>query len=189
VVAAYRKGGRLQCSPEGEVTRRDDGSRKTAVLEHLGLDTGAAARVAELVSSECGEIPRLYADAPETLHYFKENGFSTGIFSSRPARQVGEILSTHELSGLLDVVVSLNRSAAHPDRSPFAEALEDCGIQAKGLVRVGINLLESCREPGATDVDSIVLDRHLAHILDDRACKIRSLGELRYLVKHRGLKG
>jgi predicted Rossmann-fold nucleotide-binding protein/phosphoglycolate phosphatase-like HAD superfamily hydrolase len=190
VVASYRKAGRLQCPLEGEATRRDDVSHKTAVLEHLGLDTRAAARVAEQVCSERGEIPRLYADAPETLHYFKESGFSTGIFSPRPARQVGEILSTHELSGLFDVIVPpLNRSASHPDRSPFVETLERCGFQTKGLVHVGINLPECFRAPGMTDVDSIVLDRHLAHVLDDRACKIRSLGELKHLVRHRGLKG
>jgi phosphoglycolate phosphatase-like HAD superfamily hydrolase len=190
VVASFRKAGQLGCSPEGEATRREDVSHKTAVLEHLGLDTRAAARGAEQVCSERGELPQLYADAPETVHYFKESGFSTGIFSPRPARQVGEILSTHELSGLFDAVVPpLDRSASHPDGSPFVEALERCGLQTKGLVHVGINLPESFRAPGTTQVDSIVLDRHLAHILDDRACKIRSLGELKHLVKHRGLKG
>jgi len=189
VVASYRKAGHLQCHPEDKATRRDDVSHKTAVLEHLGLDTRSAARVAELVCSESRRIPPLYDDATETLHHFKENGFSTGVFSSRPARQLKEILSTHELSGLFDVVVPLDRSASHPDRGPFVEALERCGFQAEGLVHVGMNLPECCREPGATDVDSIVLDRHLARILDDRACKIRSLGELKHLVKHRGLKG
>lgn len=189
VVASFRKAGRPGCSPGGEATRRDDVSHQTAVLEHLGLDTKAAARVAEQACSERGEIPRLYAGAPETLLYFKENGFSTGVFSARPARQLKEILSTHELSGLFDVVVPLECSASHPDRSPFVEALDRSGYQPKGLVHVGMNLPEGCRAPGATDVDSIVLDRHLAHLLDDRACKIRSLGELKHLVKHRGLQG
>jgi hypothetical protein len=189
VVASFRKAGQLECSPEGEATRKDDVSHQTAVLQHLGLDTRAAARGAEQVRGERGETPRLYADAPEALLYFKENGFSTGVFSARPARRLKEILSTHELSGLFDVVVPLDRSASHPDRSPFVEALKRCGYQAKGLVHVGMNLPEGRRAPGATDVDSIVLDRHLAHILDDRACKIRSLGELKHLVKHRGLQG
>jgi uncharacterized protein (TIGR00725 family) len=189
VVASFRKAGQLGCAPEGEASRREDVSHKTAVLEHLGLDTRAAARGAEQVCSERGELPQLYADAPETVHYFKESGFSTGAFSARPARQVEKILSTHELSGLFDVVAPLDRSALHPDRSPFAEALERCSLQARGLVHVGINLPEGCRAPGATAVDSIVLDRHLAHILDDRVCKIRSLGELKHLVKHRGLQG
>jgi FMN phosphatase YigB (HAD superfamily) len=93
------------------------------------------------------------------------------------------------LSGFFDVVAPLDTSALHPDRCPFVEALERCGFQAKGLVHVGKNLPECFRGPGATDVDSIVLDRHLSHILDDRACKIRSLGELKHLVKHRALKG
>ena len=190
VVDAYRKAGGLQYPPEGEASGRDDVSHKTAVLEHLGLDTRAAARVAEQVCCEHEEIPRQYADAPEILHYFKENGFSTGVYSSRPAWKLKEILSAHEMSGLFDVVLPpLNRSESHLDRSSFVEALERCGLQAKGLVHVGINLPECCHEPGATEVDSIVLDRHLAHIRKDSACKIRSLGELKYLVKHRALKG
>jgi hypothetical protein len=189
VVASYRKAGQLQCPPEDKATRRDKVLHKTAVLEHLGLDRRSAARVAELVCSESRRIPPLYDDAIETLHYFKENGFSTGVFSTRPARQLKEILSTHELSGLFDVVVPLERSASHPDRSPLVETLERCGFQAEKLAHISINLPECRRESGATDVDSIVLDRHLAHILDDRACKIRSLGELKHLVKHRALKG
>jgi predicted Rossmann-fold nucleotide-binding protein/phosphoglycolate phosphatase-like HAD superfamily hydrolase len=189
VIASYRKAGQLQCPPGDKSMKKDDVSHKTALLEHLGLDARAAVRVAEQVCSERGEIPRLYADARETLHHFKENGFSTGAFSSRPAWQLKEILSTHELTGLFDVVFPLERSGSQPDRSPFVEALEGCGLQAKGLVHIGINLQECCREPGATDVDSILLDRHLAHIFDDRICKIRSLGELKHLVKHRSLKG
>lgn len=186
VVAAYRKAGRPQCLPGEEATRRGEASHKTAVLEHLGLDARAAARVAEQVCSERGEIPRLYADAHETLRYFKENGFSTGAFSSRPAWQLKEMLSTHELSGLFDVVIPLERSGTHPGRSPFVEALSRCGFNPERLVHVGITPPEDGRDPLAINVDTVVLDRHLAHILDDKACKIRSLAELKHLIKHRG---
>jgi predicted Rossmann-fold nucleotide-binding protein/beta-phosphoglucomutase-like phosphatase (HAD superfamily) len=189
VVASFRKTARLGCSPEGEATRRDDVSHKTAVLEHLGLDRRSAARVAEQVCRERREFPQLYADAPETLCNFKENGFATGVISSRSAGQVGEILSTYKLSGLFDVVIPLDCSTPGPRQGPYAEALARCGFRPESLVHIGTTLPEDGREPRATDVDVIVLDRHLAHILDDEACKIRSLAELKHLVKHRRLQG
>lgn len=188
VIASFLKAGQLHRFPEGKATERDDQLHKTAVLEHLGIDTRAAGRIAGQVCSERREIPQLYPDARDILHYFKKNGFTTGIFSSRSAGQVGEILSTHKLSGLFDVVVSLDCSDPGPCRSPFAEAMERCGVHPERLVHIGITLPDDGSGPRATNVDRIVLDRHLAHILDDKACKIRSLAELKHLVRHRGLR-
>lgn len=188
VIASFLKAGELHRFPEGKATGRDEVLHKTAVLEHLGLDTRAAARMAGRVCSERSEIPQLYPDAPDILHFFKENGFSTGIFSSRPAWQLKEILSTHKLSGVFDAVVPLSRSAPGPCRSPFAEASERCGGHPERLVHIGITLPKDGRGRRAIDVDTIVLDRHLAHILDDKACKIRSLAELKHLIRHRGTR-
>lgn len=173
VIASFRK---------AEAARHDV-PRTMAVLECLGIDAGSARGIAERVDSGLGRIPPLYADATDALRYFKENGFSTGGFSSRPLWQMEEILSTHGLSGLFDVIVSLVPPTHHPGGNPLAEILERRGLHPEWLVQVGMQLPEERR---AIDVDSIVVDRHLTRILDDRAPKIRSLEELRHLVKRRG---
>jgi FMN phosphatase YigB (HAD superfamily) len=189
VIASFREAGEFHRCSEGKATGREEVLHRRTVLEHLGMDTRSAARMAEEVCSKGSPIPQLYPDAPDILRYFKENGFATGVISSRSARQVGEILSTYKLSGLLDVVVPLDRSAPGHRQGPYAEALERYGFRPERLVHIGITLPEESRGPRAIDVDTIVLDRHLTHIHDDEVCKIRSLAELKHLVKHRGLPG
>ena len=49
----------------------------------------------------------MYDDATETLHHFKENGFSTGVFSSRPARPL-KGLSEGESIALNGVCLTLD---------------------------------------------------------------------------------
>jgi predicted Rossmann-fold nucleotide-binding protein/phosphoserine phosphatase len=174
VRAAFGKAGRAPGTSVGTKRGRDDFSPVLSILEHLGMDTGAATRIADHVRREFRQIPEIYPDAADILHHFKESGFSTGIVSTRPPREVQEILSAHRLSGLIDMVVSRVGTGRELD-----------GIRKEGMIHIGVDFPGEGHEPGAAGIDSILLDRHLTHILDDRAFKIRSLGELRHLIKHR----
>ncbi|HLO27338.1 MAG TPA: LOG family protein, partial [Geobacteraceae bacterium] len=185
VIAQFRKAQRLYGPLHGKTTTEDAVLYHRHILENLGIDTRAGTELAEYISNELNQTPALYDDVMDTLHYFKENGFSTGIISSRHPLRLEEILSTHKLSGLFDFVGRLDPPAGSSDTRPFHEALVVSGFRTDEMLYIGNNFQEDCQLNRSTDIDSILLDRHLTHILNDEAFKIRSLKELRHLVKPR----
>lgn len=179
VVAAFRNGATRRRTPD------DDGSYLVGILEHLGIDTKSASEIAVYVQQRCKPVPELYGDVPEILHHLKENGFSTGIVTKRHPRQLAEILAAHNLAGLFDFTGILDRSAGKPITGLYGEVLTGYGFCKDGIVHVGGNFQEDYLDPRAAGVDSILLDRHLSHIFNNGALIIRSLKELKCLVRHR----
>jgi len=174
--AAFRAAG--GCSgPDG------DGRRfQLAVLEYLGMERGRAVEVAEQLGMRGGEAPRLCPDAPETLRHFREHGFFAGVVSARPPAQVREILAVHGLSGWIDLVLPRSQSCGSLPLSALSELLAAAGCGKDGLVYVGIDPPEEALFPSAFAIDSILLDRDLARIANDKAFTIRSLRELKHVV-------
>lgn len=185
VITAFRKAQHNGMPPHGKTTTEDDISCFIRVLENLGIDAIAGTEIAKNVCNELNQPPALYDDVTDTLRYFKEDGFSTGIISSRDPRRLKEILSTHDLSGLFDFAGGLDPPAGSSDTRPIDEALAVSGFRKDEIVYIGNDLQEDCPLSRSIDIDSILLDRHLTHIFNDEAFKIRSLKELRHFVKLR----
>lgn len=183
VIESFREAGGLQGPHEREIPYYVN------ILEHLGITTRSATEVADYICRGGKKIPDLHCDVTDILHYFKENGFSTGVISSRHPSQLKEILSAHNLYGLFDFVGTLNHTAQKPDTRRFNEALEVSGFPTGGMVYIGGKFQEDYLNARAIDVDSILLDRHLTHIFHDDVFKIRSLKELRYVIRHGKFRG
>jgi phosphoglycolate phosphatase-like HAD superfamily hydrolase len=186
VIEAFRKARLVRSSPQNMTSTLEGISFHGHVLENLGLCARSAAEIAPYVCKGLEQIPDLYADVTDTLHHFKESGFATGVISSRHPLELEEILSIHKVSGLFDFVKSRHHSAETPNMGLFDEAVRVSGFRKDDIVIVEDDLQDDYPVPGAVDADSILLDRHLAYIPNSREFKIRSLRELKYLVKHRG---
>lgn len=153
------------------------------VLENLGIKTRSATEIADYARKGSRQIPHLYHDVADILRYFKENGFSTGVVSARHPVQVKEILSAHDLSGWVDLVCPRNHPAGRADRPGLGDVLESFGFKKDRIVYVGDNFQEDYLAPRSMEIDSILLDRHLTQIANDAAVKIRSLRELKHIVR------
>lgn len=181
VITSVAKARRRQGVPERKAKTQDEiFAYNMNILGYLGIDTPSATEIARYLCKVNKRIPDLYDDAADILHYFKENGFSTGIMSSRDPFQVEETLSAHRLSSLIDFVIG-----APEDTTRVDEALEPSGLRKDSMIFIGDNFQKDYLNPRTSEVDAILLDRHLTHILNDEAPKIRSLRELRHLIKRR----
>jgi predicted Rossmann-fold nucleotide-binding protein/phosphoglycolate phosphatase-like HAD superfamily hydrolase len=185
VAEAFGKARLLLRTDEGKEAADDDFQFLMNVLENLGMNGEAASGIAEHLHGEPKRTPDLYDDVADTLSHLKANGFSTGIVSSRHPSQLEEIVSTHNLSGLLDFVATRGRGAEESAGRRFGEEVQASGFRKDGMIHVGVDPREDYLAPRAARVDSILLDRHLTHLLNDTAFKIRSLQELKCLVRHR----
>lgn len=183
VAESFGKAGRLRMAPEGKAMTQDDCIAYHAdVLENLGIARGSATGIAAHVCCRIKRIPDLYADVADVLHHLRENGFSTGLISSRHPLQLREILANHDLTGFFHFTLG----ARYPSgMRQFDEALAVSGFRRDGIIHVGADYQADYLYPRTVGVDSILLDRHLDHISSDAAVKIRSLRELRHLLRHR----
>lgn len=177
VIKAFRKAGGI---PEASECGRPF---YVSVLENLGVEERSATEIADYLRKESGHIPLLYHDVVDILHYFKENGLATGVVSSRDPLQIKEILSAHDLSGLVDIACPRDPPAGRPDRQRFGGILESFDVRKDRMVYIGGNFQDDCLVPRTMEIDSILLDRHLTHIGNDAAFKIRSLEELKHIVR------
>lgn len=173
VLASFEKYGTRHPKDENEI------GLYVNILKSLGLTTGAATEIAEYLCTKSEQIPELYSDAAEILHYFKNNGFATGVVSSRSPLQVNDILSAHNLSHLVDISCPLNQH----DMQQLRSVLEDSGFPMGDVIYVGDNLEYDYLSSRAINLDSILLDRHLNYLSDDNAFKVRSLRELKYFIQ------
>jgi predicted Rossmann-fold nucleotide-binding protein/FMN phosphatase YigB (HAD superfamily) len=174
---AFRQVDRLGFPP-GETP-----SRFQAILGDLGITGWAAAGLAAEVSQDLNRLPRLHKDAVKSLHYFKEKGFSVGVLSSRPASQAQKILSHHSLSELFDFVGHVEPSLEKPLSRSLVEAFDASGISGNRIVHIADYFSGSYTGCRAAGVESILLDRYLAHTPGDETFSIRSPGELKYLLR------
>ncbi len=149
------------------------------ILKSLGLTATTAAEIAEPLCAKSGQLPDVYSDAAEVLHYFKHNGFSTGVVSSRSSLQVNDILSAHNLSDLVDICCAPHQH----DMQQLCSVLEDSGFPKDAVIYVGDKLKDDYLSSRAINLDAILLDRHLTYLGDDHAFKIRSLKELKYFIQ------
>jgi len=160
----------------------------SGVLENLGLTIDGADEMAEYVMGKRSRYPSLYHDVVETLREFRGAGLAIGIISGRPLQQVEEILSAHNLTEWVDFVCPVPYREGLPGRQRIEEAVRALGLAKESIVFIGDDLHEDYLDPRADDVDAILLDRYLTHIANDTPFKIRSLEELRCLVKPRNKK-
>ena len=65
------------------------------------------------------------------------------------------------------------------------EMLTVSGVHRDGFIHIADDLSGGNPGPGSLGVQSILLDRYLGNLLENNTFTIRSLGELKYLVKHR----
>ena len=158
------------------------------VLENLGVTSDGAGEIAEYVMGKRSRYPSLYHDVVETLREFRGAGLSIGIISGRPHEQVEEILSAHNLTEWVDFVCPVPYREGLLGRQRIEEAVSPLGLAKESIVFIGDDLHEDYLDPRANDVDAILLDRYLTHIAKDTPFKIRSLEELRCLVKPRNKK-
>ncbi len=179
VVESVKKSG------NGPAENKNKPGMYLCILKNLGLSASSATEIAEHLCAKPSQPPELYGDAAEILHYFKQNGFSTGVVSSRPPPQVNDILSAHNLSDLVDICCPLN----HQDMQQLCSTLEASGWQKEEVVYVGDNLQDDYLSARAINLDVILLDRHLSYLNNDDPFKVRSLRELKYLIKPRALCG
>ncbi|MCM2358509.1 MAG: HAD hydrolase-like protein [Geobacteraceae bacterium] len=189
VAESFRKAGGLRRAPEGKTLTPDDCiGYHLDVLENLGIERGPATGIAAHVCSKIRQVPELYADVADALAHLRDNGFSTGLISSRHPMRLQEILSAHGLTGSFNFTIGSRRpSGARPGPRLFEEASALSGFPREGIIHIGTDYQEDYLYPRTVGVDSILLDRHLDHIADDDAVKIRSLRELRHLLRHRAI--
>ena len=178
VIAAFRKTERLRSSPEDEV------SYLISILKNFGITAKSAGDVAVYLSQGFKQIPEMHDDVTDILQYFKENGFFTGLISSRHPLQLQEILSAHALSGFFDIVRTLNHSAENPTTRSLEEELAGSGLRKDGIIHIVDDFSEGYHDHRVSGVDSIMLDRNLTHISNDHVFTVRSLVELKYIIKH-----
>jgi len=162
----------------------NENSFYTYILERLGIKKKIATDISDYVCNRPSQVPSLYSDVSDVLPYFKENGFFTGVVSSRHPQQVNQILSAHNLTRLIDIACSPNHPAEGSDKHRFGEVLESFGFRKDRIVYIGVNFREDFLAPRTIGIDSILLDRHLTQITNDTATKIRSLRELKHLVRY-----
>jgi predicted Rossmann-fold nucleotide-binding protein/phosphoglycolate phosphatase-like HAD superfamily hydrolase len=178
VLAAFRKAGDPWNKNEEEVDRAQ------ALLEELGIKGRIVAHLTTELSREFRQIPQMHEDAADILHYFKNNGFFTGVLSSRQPSQVQEILSVHSLSALFNYVGTPNRLDENLSPAMLEKALAGSGVRRDGIIHVSDILSAGFPRGTALGVPSILLDRYLAQPFDNESVTIRSFEELMHLVKH-----
>jgi uncharacterized protein (TIGR00725 family) len=155
-----------------------------SILEKLGITGQPAIDLAAELSRQFNQMPAMHDGVVDILHYFKAKGFFTAVLSSRPASQVQEILSVHSLSHCFDFVGTPDQTAEKPYWGQLEKALAAAGVRREGMLQIADALLGDSpgyRTPG---VESILLDRYLGCPSGSGTVKIRSLAELKFLVKH-----
>jgi predicted Rossmann-fold nucleotide-binding protein/FMN phosphatase YigB (HAD superfamily) len=157
--------------------------RTMNILDQLGVNKNSADDIVAAMHAECedNQLPDLYPDVVDILSCLKRRGITTGALSSRHPVQLKGIIESHKLSGVLDHVLGVeDRFWERPKL--MQRALDLSGFQNEDIVYVGAALQEKSLNPRVEQLDSILLDRHLTHILNDDAFKIRSLTELKYIL-------
>lgn len=144
----------------------------TKILKRLGMEGRAAKEVGKEVRGKLKQIPRLYHDVVEVVRHLKDNGFLTGILSSRRPLRLKEIVSAHDLWGFFDLVGA----------ECFGHGSEAAGLRREAAVWVGTHFPRNL--DGAAGFDSILLDRHLSHMHAEGALTIRTLQELKHAIRH-----
>ena len=179
VVAAFRETTPFETKP----------AHFAAILQRLGVAAGTAAAIAGHLCCQITKIPELYPDALEALHHLKESGFSTGVVSWRHPSQVKEILSAHNLSALFDFAGTPDNAAGRSGASVAGGALEVSGFSREGTVYIADGFQGDCPPACTGGIDTILLDRYLTHIQGEDGFKLRSLKELKSLVKYDAAAG
>jgi predicted Rossmann-fold nucleotide-binding protein/FMN phosphatase YigB (HAD superfamily) len=179
VLAAFRKTRHFPTPPEEET------AHARSLLEQLGITGKSATDLAADLSREFSQLPALHDDVVDTLDYFKASGFFTAILSSRPLSRVREILASHSLSCFFDFIGTLDRTGEKSMPGLLEELLTVSGVQRDGFIHIADDLSGDNPGPASLGVQSILLDRFLVNLLDTNTVTIRSLGELKYLVKRR----
>lgn len=178
VIAAFRNTGHLPPFPVGGITQ------VMLILERLGIRGESATALADELLREFARIPELHDDVVDALQYFRERGFFTAVRSELPSFQVQEILSSHSLSLFFDYAGPPNRTGEKPGPGLLEEALAVSRVPRDGFIHIADDLSGNNPGPGALGVQSILLDRYLINPADSETFAIRSLNELKYLVKH-----
>ncbi len=159
----------------------DDPQFHRRALELLGIRGAEADDVVERLAAG-GQLPRLYPDARETVHRFRERGMTVGVVSARPEAELTDILATHSLAGQFDFVATTDGSDNLHDNGLIGRALVVAGTRREGTLYVKDRLPEEDAAPHTAGIETVILDRHLDHILHDGVVTVRSLRELEYVV-------
>ena len=176
LIAAFRKAAPLRYANEADI------AYAAAVLESLGLDTKRR-ELASRLGQGLRVPPKLYDDVFQALQQLRENGFITGIVSSRQPSQLEEFIRSRGLSGLFDFLVAAGGDGGSPVAKGFEKALKGLGITVDQAIYVR-DVFHASDFDISQGIDSILLDRHLTHIFDDNGKRIRSLKEIKHMVRH-----
>ncbi|RPJ76799.1 MAG: HAD family hydrolase [Alphaproteobacteria bacterium] len=86
----------------------------------------------------------LYNDTVSTLQKLKENGFNTGIVTTKYRFRIVETLNTHDISGLVDVIVG-GEDVKSPKPSPegLLMAIDSLKAQINNVLYIGDSLVDA----------------------------------------------
>jgi hypothetical protein len=177
LITAFRKAAPLRYSPDSYI------AYATSVLESIGLDSKGR-ELAHSLGNDLRAPPELYGDAVRTLQQLRENGFITGVVTRREPRQLEELMRAHGLSGLFDSHVTVGGNPENPTVKGFETALEGLGIAVDQTIYVRDVFQAGDTGRLSHGIDLILLDRHLTHIFEDNGKRIRSLREIKHMVRH-----